>query len=265
MSSVGVVLVAAGSGERLGTDGPKALVEVAGQALVAHALGALAAAGLPPAVVVYPPEQADAFARAARATPVAGWVPGGATRTASVRAGVGALPDAVTTVVVHDAARPLMPSAVIRSAVEAVADTDDGGTTDDGDLTTGDAVADVAEPVLAAAPGLPIADTVKRTEGRDIVATVDRRHLVGIQTPQVFARAALDAALATGDDATDELGLVERLRADGHLHGRVVVTPGSAWGRKVTYDSDLAVVEALAAAAPALAPVPDGTSPAGDA
>ena len=251
-----MVLVAAGSGERLGADGPKALVEVAGQALVAHALGALAAAGLPPAVVVYPPEQPHAFAQAAHATPVGAWVPGGVTRTASVRAGVAALPDEVTTVAVHDAARPLMPSEVIRTAVEAVIDRND-------DPAPADAAA--VEPVLAAAPGLPIADTLKRTEGREIVATVDRRHLVGIQTPQVFTRAALAAALAIGDDATDELGLVERLCADGHLHGRVVVTPGSAWGRKVTYPSDLAVVEALAAAAPPLASVPDDTLFAGDA
>ncbi len=249
MSAVGVVLVAAGSGQRLGADGPKALVEVAGRALVAHALGSLAAAGLPPAIVVHAPGQSDAFAQAAHATPVADWVPGGATRTASVRAGVAVLPDEVTTVAVHDAARPLMPPEVIRTAVEAVADAD----------------ADASGPVVAAAPGLPVADTLKRTDGRTIVATVDRHHLVGIQTPQVFARGALDAALAIGDDASDELGLVERLLADGRLHGRIVVTPGSAWGRKVTYDSDLAVVEALAAASPPLAPVPDETLPAGDA
>ena len=258
MSSIGVVLVAAGSGQRLRADGPKALVEVAGRALVAHALGSLAAAGLPPAIVVHPPGRADAFAQAAHATPVGGWVPGGATRTASVRAGIAALPEEVTTVAVHDAARPLMPPEVIRSAVEAVVHTDVH--------TEVDAPATSAtEPVVAAAPGLPVADTLKRTDGRTIVATVDRRHLVGIQTPQVFSRVALDAALATGDDATDELGLVERLLADGRLHGRVVVTPGSAWGRKVTYESDLAVVEALAAASPPLAPVPDETLAAGDA
>lgn len=227
MSHVGVVLVAAGSGTRLGSAGPKALVAVAGRSLLAHALDRLAAAGLPPAVVVHAPEARAAFVAAAGDRPVGAYVPGGATRTASVRAGVAALSDDVEVVVVHDAARPLTPPAVIRATVAAV---------------TGD--------VLAAAPALPVADTLKRVAGDVVVATVDRSDLAAVQTPQVFPRRVLDAALAAADEATDDLALVERLLAAGELAGRVVVVPGSAWGRKVTYASDLTLVTALAGASP---------------
>lgn len=232
-AAIGVVVVAAGTGDRLGADRPKALVPVAGRPLLAHALAGLATAGLPAAVVVHAPDHRQAFAAAAGDLPVAAWVPGGATRTASVRAGVAALDATVATVVVHDAARPLMPAAVIAAAVEAVA-------------------ADGADelPVLAAAPAVPVADTLKRVDGDRVLATVDRSDLVGVQTPQVFTRAALRAALELGDDATDELGLVERLVAEGRLHGQVRVVAGSAWGRKVTHASDLAVVDALAGAVP---------------
>lgn len=243
---VGVVLVAAGAGTRLGSDGPKALVDVAGRSLLAHALAGIAAAGLPPPVVVYAPAQRDAFVASAGGQPVVAWVPGGATRTDSVRAGIAALPATVEVVAVHDAARPLTPPDVMRATVAAV---------------HGD--------VLAAAPGLAIADTLKRITSSpdgdghvsgggaggvstsallgEVVATVDRGDLVGVQTPQVFPRFALDAALAAADEATDDLALVERLVAAGALTGRIVVVPGSVWGWKVTRPSDLALVAALAA------------------
>jgi 2-C-methyl-D-erythritol 4-phosphate cytidylyltransferase len=240
--SLGVVLVAAGAGTRLGSPGPKALVEVAGRSLLAHALAGLAAAGLPPAVVVHAPGQRDAFAASAGALPVAAWVPGGASRTDSVRAGVAALPDRVEVVAVHDAARPLTPPDVMRATVAAVA---------------GD--------VLAAAPGLAVADTLKELTSApdgdaaggadatadllgEVVTTVDRSALVGVQTPQVFPRAVLWTALGMADEATDDLALVEQLIARGELTGRVVVVRGSVWGWKVTTPSDLTLVTALAAA-----------------
>lgn len=227
--SVGVVVVAAGSGTRLGSPGPKALVEVAGGSLLAHALAALAAAGLPAATVVHTAGHAADFAAAIAEFPVAGLVAGGESRTASVRAGVAALPASVRTVVIHDAARPLMPPGVIRATVDAVLDRDD---------------------VVAAAPALPVSDTLKRVDGDIVVATVDRDRLVGVQTPQVFPRWVLQDALVDADDATDDLGLVESQLAAGRLQGRVAVVPGSAWGRKVTFPSDLAVVEALALTRP---------------
>lgn len=232
MSRIGVVVVAAGSGERLGSARPKALVDLAGEPLVRHAVRGLADAGLPPPVVVHPPDGRDAVAAALADTEVAVLVPGGATRTASVTEGVAALPSQVEVVVVHDAARPLTPAAVIAAAVSAVASPP--GVT----------------PVLAAAPGVAVADTLKRTEGHEVVATVDRTDLVGIQTPQVFPRRVLAAALALGDAATDELALVERLRDQGQLDGRIVVVPGSVWARKVTYPGDLVLLEVLAAHAP---------------
>jgi 2-C-methyl-D-erythritol 4-phosphate cytidylyltransferase len=228
--SVGVVVVAAGRGERLGDQGPKALVELAGRPLLAHALEALRTAGLPPPVVVHTPGEEAAFRAGVGADEVAALVPGGATRTASVRAGVAALSADCTVVAVHDAARPLVPAEVIRRTVAAVVD---GG-------------------ALAAAPGIAVADTLKRLAGplaadrpSEVVATVDRSGLVGVQTPQVFPREVLERALQDGDDATDDLALVERLVAGGELHGQVVVVPGSPRGLKVTYPDDLRVAAAM--------------------
>lgn len=232
MSRIGVVVVAAGGGERLGSTQPKALVALAGQPLVRHAVRGLADAGLPAPVVVHPPAARATFEAALTGTEVAAYVPGGATRTASVTAGVAALGRHVEVVVVHDAARPLAPPAVIAAAVAVVA------------------APPGVTPVLAAAPGVAVADTLKRTAGDEVVATVDRTDLVGIQTPQVFPRPVLEAALALGDAATDELALVERLRDAGQLDGRIVVVPGSVWARKVTYPGDLALLEVLAAHAP---------------
>lgn len=244
---IGVVVVAAGSGERLGSGGPKALVPLAGRPLLAHTLAGLASAGLPPAVVVHTPGAAEPFALAAGDLPTAAFVPGGATRTASVAAGVAALPPDVEVVVIHDAARPLTPPDVIVAAVAAVS-----------------GVADV----LAAAPAIPVADTLKRTDGAQVLATVDRSGLVGVQTPQVFPRRVLDVVLggvpsrapgrrgAPLEAATDDLALVERLRDRGVLDGRILVVPGSIWARKVTYPADLALLELLAqhdAPAPAAA------------
>lgn len=232
MSHVGVVVVAAGSGERLASARPKALVELAGEPLVRHAVRGLADAQLPAPVVVHPPDGRADFDAALAGVEVAALVPGGATRTQSVAAGVQALGADVEVVVVHDAARPLTPSAVIAEVVAVVA------------------APPGVTPVLAAAPGVAVADTLKRTEGDEVVATVDRTDLVGIQTPQVFRRPVLEAALALGDAATDELGLVERLRDAGELAGRIVVIPGSVWARKVTYPWDLVLLEVLASHAP---------------
>ena len=233
---VGVVVVAAGSGHRLGASAPKALVALHGRSLLSHALAGLAAADLPPAVVVHTPGQQAAFAAASGGLPVTALVPGGATRTDSVTAGVAALDGSVDVVVVHDAARPLTPPQVIHAAVAAVP---------------------VGSDVLAAAPGVPVADTLKRTAPSagdppelEVLETVDRTGLVGIQTPQVFPHAVLETALASvaGDrEVTDELALVEALRAGGALRGRIVVVSGSVWSRKVTYPADLHLLELLAA------------------
>jgi 2-C-methyl-D-erythritol 4-phosphate cytidylyltransferase len=227
--TVGCVVVAAGLGERLGEAGPKALVTLGGRTLLAHSLGALRRAGLPPAVVVHTPGEEAAFRADLDGRPVAALVPGGATRTESVRAGVAALDAEVSTVAVHDAARPLMPVDVIRRTVAAV---------------TGD--------VVAAAPAVSVADTLKRVAGplpsdgtSEVLGTIDRAGVVGVQTPQVFPRAVLEQALQHDDAATDDLALVERLLASGAIDGRVVVVAGSPRGLKVTYPDDLRVAAAL--------------------
>lgn len=220
---LGVVVVAAGDGVRLGAGGPKALIEIAGRSLLSYALAGLAAADLPPPVVVHPVGFAGDFAAAAAGLPVAAFVAGGVTRTASVRAGVAALDTDVEVVAIHDAARPLTPPGVMRAAV---------------DVVRGD--------VLAAAPARPVADTLKRVAQDEILATVDRTALVGVQTPQVFVRWVLDAALAQQGDATDDLTLVEGLVARGDAKGRIVTVTGSLRGHKVTYPEDLALVRAIA-------------------
>jgi 2-C-methyl-D-erythritol 4-phosphate cytidylyltransferase / 2-C-methyl-D-erythritol 2,4-cyclodiphosphate synthase len=126
---------------------PKALVELRGTTLLAHSLERLAAAGLVEPVVVHTPGEAATFQAATRPDRVGTWVPGGRHRGDSVRAGVAALPADVTVVAVHDAARALVPADVVRRVVAAV-----------------------QGEVVAAAPALPVADTLKRIAaplGRD--------------------------------------------------------------------------------------------------
>lgn len=222
---VGAVVVAAGRGRRLGRDGPKSLIEVAGQSLVGHAVDRLLAAGLPPPTVVHPPGEHRAFAAALAGRDVATLVPGGATRTESVRAGVHAAGD-VEVVLVHDAARALTPPQVVRRVLDAVVDG-----------------------VVAVAPARPVADTLKRlADDGTVLETVDRAGLAGVQTPQAFPRPVLLRALAQQDDATDDLGLVERLVAAGELEGRIVTVAGSPFALKITYPEDLEVAELLAGA-----------------
>jgi 2-C-methyl-D-erythritol 4-phosphate cytidylyltransferase len=223
VTTFGAVLVAAGSGERLGAAVPKALVTLRGTPLVCLALDALVDAGATDVVVVVPPTHREQVAALLpRSGPPCTVVDGGRTRTESVRAGLAGLPSAVTVVAVHDAARALMPAATVRTTVAAV---------------TGD--------VVAAAPALPVPDTLKRVADGQIVATVDRDDLVAVQTPQVFRRSVLEAAHLEGGDATDDLALVERLVAAGVVDGRLVVTAGSPLGLKITYPHDLVVAAAL--------------------
>lgn len=224
------IVVAAGAGERLRAHVPKAFVPVGEQTLLARAVAAMRAGGIDELVVVAPGGWLDRTRKEVGGHVVV--VEGGATRTASVAAGLAALDVDVDVVAVHDAARPFVPSDVVAAAVAAVVDA-------------------FPRTVLAAAPGRRVADTVKQVEDATVVATVDRSHLVAIQTPQVFRRDVLVAAHAdadaAGEAATDDLALVERLVAAGELTGRVVVTPGSALAFKVTRPEDLTVALALAA------------------
>lgn len=150
-------------------------------------------------------------------------VVGGSQRHDSVRAGLAAVPDECEVVAIHDAARPLVPVEVIDAVMEALED----------------------DEVLASAPALPVADTLKRQSG-DSIETVDRTDLHGVQTPQVFRAAVLRSLLADSDPAvTDELRVLEEALADGRASGRIQLVPGSLRAMKITQPEDLAVIRDL--------------------
>jgi 2-C-methyl-D-erythritol 4-phosphate cytidylyltransferase len=204
------VVVAAGSGTRFGAEkqyemlGDRRVLDWAVDAARSVAAG----------VVVVVPEVAATTDEPGADVVVAG----GATRSASVRAGLTAVPPDADVVIVHDAARPLAPVALFESVVAAVAAGADG-----------------------AVPGMPVTDTVKRVRGGAVVATVDRSELVSVQTPQAFAASVLRAAHASGGDDTDDAALVEA--AGGH----VVVVPGDAVNVKLTTLHDLELARAVVA------------------
>ena len=202
------MVVAAGRGERYGS--PKQYEMVAGRRVIDWALAAARSVSDGVVAVVDP-------ARATAGEPLADVVvAGGASRSASVRAGLAAVPASADVVVVHDAARPCASPTLFAAVVAAVV----GG-------------AD------AAVPGLPVVDTVKRVDGAGVVIeTLDRSTLVAVQTPQAFAASGLRAAHHGAGEATDDAALVE---AAG---GRVVVVAGEAANAKLTEPADLAAAEA---------------------
>jgi 2-C-methyl-D-erythritol 4-phosphate cytidylyltransferase len=219
-STTWAILVAAGSGERLGADRPKAFVALGDRVLLAESLERLDGSDWIDAIVVAVPvewvEAAIVLAEELVASKVAAVVPGGATRGESVRAALAEVPTEALVVLVHDAARPLVDEAVIERVL-----------------------APLAEGFDAVVPGLPVADTVKRVDGGVVAETVDRSSLVTVQTPQAFSADALRRAYAGDDfvDATDCASLVE---ARG---GRVRVVEGDPRLLKVTTRADLALVE----------------------
>ena len=219
-SATWAILVAAGSGERLGAERPKAFVALGDRVLLAESLERLDTSEWIDAVVVAVPvdweDAAIALAEELVASKVAAVVAGGATRAESVRAALAQVPDDALVVIVHDAARPLIEDAVIERVIIPLGEGYDG-----------------------VVPGLPLSDTVKRVERGLVVETVDRSGLVTVQTPQAFTATALRAAYA-GDDpiaATDCASLVE---ARG---GRIRVVDGDPRLLKITTRADLSLVE----------------------
>lgn len=215
------MLVAAGRGERLGTDRPKAFAGLGGRVLLAESLERLEASDWIDAIVVVVPDEweepAILLAEELGAGKVNSAVAGGLTRADSVRAGVNEVPDDALLVLVHDAARPFLPGEVIGRVLGALGEGWDG-----------------------VVPGLPVADTLKRADPHGAVGeTIDRSGLYTIQTPQAFPAATLRQALARGGDASDCAGLVE---AAG---GRVRIVEGDPRLLKVTTSSDLVFVETL--------------------
>lgn len=224
---VGAVIVAAGRGRRLGGFGDergKALVEVGGRSLLAHAVETLAGIErIGEIVVVHTPGEEEAF-RAVTGGAVT-LVPGGETRAASVRAGIVALAAPVDLVAVHDAARAFVPRDVVRAVLAAVGDD-----------------------VIAAAPAVGMVDTVKEVDGDGlVVATLDRDRLRAVQTPQVIRYDVVVELLASGrwEDATDDLAVVEAGVAAGLVEGSVRLIDGDRRGLKLTRPSDIAVIGAL--------------------
>jgi 2-C-methyl-D-erythritol 4-phosphate cytidylyltransferase len=204
------LLVAAGSGERLGAERPKAFVVLAGREMYRWSLEALAEAGIE-TVIAAPPGH-----------PIEGGVPGGATRSQSVRNALAAAPPS-DAVIVHDAARPLVRAGLFTQCLDALEKAD------------------------AAIAAIPVTDTIKEA-GRDRVVqrTHDRSRLWAVQTPQAFRREALEKALLVRDEvleqATDDAWLVER------QGGRVVIVESTPENLKVTTPHDLRVAELLLSA-----------------
>lgn len=216
--SVWAVIVAAGRGERLGLDRPKAFANLNGRPLLAESLERLEwSEWIDSIVVAAPPDWEEPvilLAEELGCGKVAAAVPGGETRAASVRAGLTEVPDDAAVVLVHDAARPLLAEDVIERLLTTLNEGWDG-----------------------VVPGLPITDTVKRVEGGQVVETVDRDSLVISQTPQAFVWQALRDATAGAKDGTDCSALVE---ARG---GRIKVVPGDPRLVKITDQADLELVE----------------------
>jgi 2-C-methyl-D-erythritol 4-phosphate cytidylyltransferase len=223
------LVVAAGRGERLGLDRPKALVSLAGKPILEWSVASLRAVGAVERIVVALPT--DSLGAAPPGTIA---VAGGEARSRSVLAALRASGDG-DPVIVHDAARPLaQPELFERLLVEL----ERGG----------------ADAVIAATP---VSDTIKEVEpgGRTVSRTLDRSRLWAAQTPQVFRRAALERALSEASDddlrrATDDAWLVER------LGGSVQVVDPGARNIKITTATDLRLAELLVASPDASDSVP---------
>jgi 2-C-methyl-D-erythritol 4-phosphate cytidylyltransferase len=206
--SIWTIVVAAGRGDRFGTD--KQSADVCGRSVLEHSVSA--AGGSDGIVIVVVAAAvtgvAECFAGVEAVTAV---VPGGATRSASVRAGLASVPDDASVVLVHDGARPLASRRLFEVVVAAVENGAD-----------------------AVVPGVPVSDSLRRAG-----SAVDREGMFAVQTPQGFPAATLREAHAGGDDASDDATLVEA------IGGRVVVVEGEPDNIKITRPVDLLVAREL--------------------
>lgn len=216
------VVPAAGSATRMkGQD--KVLLPLDGVPVLIRTLQALSACGEIGEIVVVTREDlivpVAQLCRDARLDKVKNVVVGGASRTESVLAGLRAVSDSAELIAIHDGARPLVSPAVLEEVIAA-------------GRRTG-----------AAAPAVPVKDTIKAADGAVVAETLDRARLRAVQTPQVFdaglIRAALAKALEDGAELTDDCSAVERLGM------KVTLTGGSYRNMKITTPEDMAVAEAL--------------------
>lgn len=227
---IGIIVVAGGSGTRLGASAPKAFVGIDEHSMLRHSLRGVLAAGPAQVVIVAPAgREGDALTEALAASEEApalasgrrrdliSVVTGGETRQRSVAAGLAALWADVEVVLVHDAARALTRPSVFERVIAAVEQSSAG-----------------------VVPTLPVIDTIKRvapgaTPGGDVVIeAVDRADLAAAQTPQGFPRAMLVASYANAtEEYTDDTALVA---AEGHP---IVTVPGDALAFKITTPADM--------------------------
>jgi 2-C-methyl-D-erythritol 4-phosphate cytidylyltransferase/2-C-methyl-D-erythritol 2,4-cyclodiphosphate synthase len=222
-ATVGVIVVAAGSGSRLGAELPKAFVLLGGSSILQRSLKSALGMSEPAQIVVVVPEAQLALAQdevrhaAGAAVEYTSVVIGGATRQSSVAAGLDALWPDVGVVLVHDAARPFAPTALFEAIVARVRASGQG-----------------------VIPGLPVADTLKKMDDDVALETVDRSVLSAIQTPQGFPRVELTAAYAAATrNYTDDAAV---FAAAGHT---VRVITGDALAFKITTPWDLRRAQAL--------------------
>jgi 2-C-methyl-D-erythritol 4-phosphate cytidylyltransferase len=228
--SVWAVIAAAGRGERLGMDRPKAFAALGGRPMLAESLERLDRSDWVDSIVVVAPSEWEEpvilLAEELGCGKVVASVGGGATRAESVRIGLDEIGDDAAVILVHDAARPLLPDHVIERLLAALNEGFDG-----------------------AVPGLPLVDTVKRVRHGVVEETLPRGELVAVQTPQAFVAPVLREAVAGASDAPDCSSLVE---ARG---GRVKIVDGDVRLLKVTTAEDLALVESwLSAGEPLFLP-----------
>jgi 2-C-methyl-D-erythritol 4-phosphate cytidylyltransferase/2-C-methyl-D-erythritol 2,4-cyclodiphosphate synthase len=220
MSSFAVVLLAAGRGERLGANQPKAFVSVTGRSLLEHALGnVLAAKGVAQVVLACPQshlEQTKQLVAGLNASVVVDVVVGGQTRQQSIANALAKVSDHPV-VLVHDSARAFASSQLFENVAAAVTQHQCG--------------------IL---PVLPVVDTIKRVDGHLVQETIDRDQLRIAQTPQGFPTAALKAAYATPDaEHTDDASLFQ-------WHGgKVICVAGEPNAFKVTTAPDLLAAQQL--------------------
>ncbi len=226
LPSVGVILPAGGRGLRVGGPEPKQFLHLGpGRTMLAYAVGAFSRMDCVKSIaLVLPRERMAAFAGLAQAHPKVKLVEGGAERWESVRNGFQVLDPELPYVLVHDVARPFVSEAVIRRCLEAAA------------------------PDACVIAALPASDTIKQVSGNLVKQTLDRNHLILVQTPQVFPRPVLDAVYALAENGpsptigipTDEAMMAERA---GYA---VRWVRGADANRKITGAADLAWAEWMA-------------------
>lgn len=222
---IAIILVAAGRGERLGSNVPKALAVLAGETLLAHSVRtALLARGLKQLVVAGPETHIDEFAEIVRSVSesLGSLVPirlviGGTSRQASIANAVKVCDEDVSTILVHDVARTLATTMLLDRVADASQEADAG-----------------------VIPVLPVVDTMKRIDGEVVAATVDRSQLGIAQTPQGFPAEALRVAYRNAiDEYTDDAALFQS------VGGTVTHILGEPNAFKITTPADLARAESL--------------------